>query len=81
MENLTIIRQNKYTIFQNYNDIQNRNKLYLNIRIKTAIIYDAIYRTLSTAKMTYSSKNLTMMTLNLRKPAKKKYETQYGQVK
>ena len=48
---------------------------YLEIRIKTAIIYDAIYRTLTTTIMTYSSKNLTMMTLNLRKPAKKKSET------
>ena len=48
---------------------------YLNIRIKTAIIYDTIYRTLGTTKMTHSSKNLTMMTLNLRKPAKKKSET------
>ena len=48
---------------------------YLNIRIKTAIIYDDIYRTRSTTIMTYSSKNITMMTLNLRKPAKKKSET------
>ena len=54
---------------------------YLNIRMKTAIINDAISSTLSTAIMTYSSKNITMMTLNLRKPAKKSlklHETQYG---
>ena len=45
---------------------------YLNIRIKTAIIYDAIYRTLSTTIITYSSKKLNHDDLKSQKTSKEK---------